>query len=315
MYHQELRQGTLEMFGLEFGDHVKRYLFRVFSFLKREWVIEMGRKVITLLSCSPELTELELHSNCELYVSDHDLHLLPTSLPRLRHIRISDSDRGSQFRTPYPLVDYIVHRATELKTYKFTMRNRIQSLRILSFLVQTRPIHLPDFSFEGNLELYSGSNYGMSYVQELMDLQIRFREMSLKIHGWADTGLWSLLRGAYAWLELQSSTLTDLRLEIDLQDIRSTFPLPASMPALTSLTIIFPQRAYARQLITLPVDYNFPVLKKLCLENDSVHLEMFQTRPIPSVEELHLPLYRNPIPDESWLRRAFPNLSSIFHQE
>jgi len=313
-------QETLETFGAALGHHVKRYLFRVFSFSGGELALEVGGKVATLLSHSPELADLQVQGIRELFVSDQALHLLPKTFPNLSDIRVFGlfRFRANQPRSSYPLIDLLVERATQLKRLTYPVRHRTQNqcLRILRSLAQTRPNNLPYFYFEGNpFHRLSLSLHIMFFIRKLRDLPIRFTELSLSIGEWRSMDFLDWMPTVFDWLEMQSSTLTDL--EIELQDgIR--FPLPP-LPALRTLKLVLPNPKYKvlsyfqwGPLINLPTGNPFPVLKKLYLENyEGEDSEIFQGHSFPSVEELHLRVLPGPFPEESFIRRSFPNLTSI----
>jgi len=293
--------------------------------------LDRNRKVASILSHSPNLTELvmnssshssdldELITNCsyEIFVQNEDINYFP-NLPRVSVIEIKSYivDRAPPPNST-PLIKTLIIRATNLKQLKMKDGNDNTKLEYLIYLIQNRPNKQISISLEGYHLL---TPHDTAFLPKVMSMNLIFTNISIKIkEGYfrdpveKQDAVQTMIRTLATWLEMQTDSLTDLSVQTTL---KTHFP-PIQFPvlrALKNLNIEIP--AQAKKEIRIPqhfiplVPNQFPVLRKLHLHRYRENLGVFGTCSMTSVEELHLHLQRSPLSYPSW-QITFPNLSSL----
>jgi len=289
----------LEKLGARLGEHIQRYWFEMLAiWLKNENAEDMGGKAVILLSHSPELTHLQLGGSFELYVSDQALLRLPDSFPRLKYIGISSELLHPETpQLPRPLIDLVVSRAPNLKTFRFPAAPQDMIVRILDFLLQTRPGNLPKFSFEEFQPLTLDT---LPFIEELISLKLPFTDISVRLKqcGYGASSIVS------TWLELQRDSLTDLHIELSYGITSEFFH---ELRILKNLSMKFP---YTGNRFVSFIENPFPVLEKVVLENYQETFDMFRTCSMDSVQHLHLRNMHQALRNLSW-NTNFPNLTTL----
>jgi len=310
---KSLTRRTLNDFGRTVGPHIERYSIQTVT--QYNTSIENVGKLAILLSHSPNLSKLKFESSRELHLFERDFIFIPKSFPHLKSLKMTNpftSDSISS-TTPYPLLDLIVQRAEHLQKITVPGNQLTMSSRIIRYLAQNRPKNnLPYFLLANTIDIYPKN---ISLVREIMDSNWSFTKIHISMDSTTANQMEALrmLQTLSTWLERQSSSLTDLKLDIRLFCFRHlhhvpTFEVP-SLRALTNLEIFYP---YSKWPIILPAPVlinPFPVLETLTLRNYSDDYETFSTA-IPSVKRLDVISLYAPISDH-W-RIAFPNLTVLY---